>query len=54
MCAHREPAYWDVMLRYPLPISEYLQDHRIILPSYPDMTNAEQDQVIAALREILT
>jgi dTDP-4-amino-4,6-dideoxygalactose transaminase len=54
MCAHREPAYRDVTLRQPLPVSEYLQDHSIILPSYPDMTDAEQDQVIAALREILT
>lgn len=53
MCAHREPAYQDVMLRQPLPVSEYLQDHNIILPSYPDMTDAEQDQVIAALLEIL-
>jgi perosamine synthetase len=54
MCAHREPAYRDVTLRHPLPVSEYLQDRSIILPSYPDMTDAEQDQVIAALREILT
>jgi dTDP-4-amino-4,6-dideoxygalactose transaminase len=54
MCAHREPAYRDVPLRQPLPVSEYLQDHSIILPSYPDMTDAEQDRVIAALREILT
>lgn len=53
MCAHREPAYRDVARRQPLPVSEYLQDHSIILPSYPDMTDAEQDRVIAALREIL-
>jgi dTDP-4-amino-4,6-dideoxygalactose transaminase len=37
-----------------LPVSEYLQDHSIILPSYPDMTDAEQDRVVAALRKILT
>jgi perosamine synthetase len=54
MCAHREPAYRDVRLRHPLPVSEYLQDHSIILPSYPDMTDAEQDQVISALSEVLT
>jgi dTDP-4-amino-4,6-dideoxygalactose transaminase len=53
MCAHREPAYGELPLRYPLPVSEYLQDHSIILPLYPDMTDAEQDQVIAALHEIL-
>lgn len=54
MCAHREPAYQDLPLRQPLPVSEYLQDHSIILPLYPDMTEAEQDQVITAVREILT
>jgi perosamine synthetase len=54
MCAHREPAYRDTTLRQPLPVSEYLQDHSIILPLYPDMTTADQDLVIVALREILT
>jgi perosamine synthetase len=54
MCAHREPAYHDMTLRHSLPVSEYLQDHSIILPSYPDMTDSEQDQVVAALQEILT
>jgi perosamine synthetase len=54
MCSHREPAYRDITLPHPLPVSEYLQDHSIILPSYPDMTDAEQDRVIAALRKILT
>ncbi|MFZ5449685.1 MAG: DegT/DnrJ/EryC1/StrS family aminotransferase [Thermodesulfobacteriota bacterium] len=53
MCSHREPAYGDLPLRRPLPVSENLQDHSIILPSYPDMTAAEQAQVIAALHEIL-
>jgi dTDP-4-amino-4,6-dideoxygalactose transaminase len=53
MCAHREPAYRDAEFRHPLPVSEYLQDRSIILPLYPDMTDSEQDQVTAALREIL-
>jgi dTDP-4-amino-4,6-dideoxygalactose transaminase len=53
MCAHREPAYQDVRLRQPLAVSEHLQDRSIILPSYPDMTNAEQDQVISTLQAIL-
>jgi perosamine synthetase len=53
MCAHREPAYRDLELRHPLPVSEYLQDRSIILPLYPDMADAEQDQVTTALREIL-
>jgi perosamine synthetase len=54
MCVHREPAYRDLALRQPLPVSEYLQDHSIILPLYPEMTDAELDQVVAALREILS
>jgi len=54
MWAHREPAYRDLPLRHPLPVSEYLQDRSIILPLYPEMTAAEQDHVIAVLWEILT
>ena len=54
MCAHREPAYRDLPLRHPLPVSELLQDRSIILPLYPELTEADQDRVIAALREILS
>lgn len=54
MCAHREPAYRDLPLRSPLPVSELLQDRSIILPLYPGMAAADQDRVIAALREILS
>ena len=54
MCAHREPAYRDLPLRQPLPVSELLQDRSIILPLYPELTEADQDRVIAALREILS
>jgi dTDP-4-amino-4,6-dideoxygalactose transaminase len=53
MCAHREPAYRDLPLRFPLPVSEMLQDRSIILPLYPDMTEAEQERVIAGLLEII-
>jgi dTDP-4-amino-4,6-dideoxygalactose transaminase len=53
MCAHREPAYRDLPLRAPLPVSELLQDRSVILPLYPDLTEADQDRVIAALAEIL-
>ncbi len=53
MCAHREPAYRDLPLRRPLPVSELLQDRSVILPLYPDLTEADQDRVITALREIL-
>jgi perosamine synthetase len=53
MCAHREPAYQDEPLRFPLPVSEYLQDRSIILPLYPAMTEVEQDRVIKALLRVL-
>jgi perosamine synthetase len=53
MCAHREPAYRDLPRRHPLPVSELLQDRSIILPLYPEMTEAEQDRVMAALADIL-
>ncbi|MFI5331004.1 MAG: DegT/DnrJ/EryC1/StrS family aminotransferase [Desulfobaccales bacterium] len=54
MCAHREPAYRDLPLRHPLPVSELLQDRSIILPLYPELTEEDQDRVIAALKEILS
>ena len=36
-------------LRHPLPHSEHAQDRSILLPLYPQMTPAEQEQVVAAL-----
>jgi perosamine synthetase len=53
MCAHREPAYRDLPVRFPLPVSEMLQDRSIILPLYPDMTEEEQGRVVAALKTVL-
>lgn len=53
MCAHREGAYRDLPLRFPLPVSEYLQDHAVILPLFPDLSEAEQERVITAVREVL-
>lgn len=49
MCAHREASYRDVPLHRPLPRSERAQDHCILLPLYPQLTEAEQDTVVAAL-----
>ena len=49
MCSHREAAYADLQLRCPLPLSELAQERSIILPLYPQMTPAEQEQVAAAL-----
>jgi dTDP-4-amino-4,6-dideoxygalactose transaminase len=52
MCIHREKPYAETV-RFPLPISEDAQDRTILLPLYPQMTEAEQDQVIGALQEAL-
>ena len=49
MCSHREEAYADAALPHPLPYSEHAQDRSILLPLYAQMTDAEQDQVVAAL-----
>jgi dTDP-4-amino-4,6-dideoxygalactose transaminase len=50
MCAHREAAYRDLPLRYPLPHSEAAQDRCILIPLYNQMTEAEQSKVIDTLR----
>jgi dTDP-4-amino-4,6-dideoxygalactose transaminase len=49
MCSHRELPYKGT-LRTPLPQSERAQDRRIILPLYPQMTDAEQLRVVEAVR----
>ncbi len=49
MCAHREEAYAGLPCRHPLPESERAQDTGVILPLFPQMTDAEQDRVIEAL-----
>jgi dTDP-4-amino-4,6-dideoxygalactose transaminase len=49
MCAHREPAYVDMPLRFPLLHSERAQDRYIILPLYSQMTSVEQERVVDAL-----
>lgn len=53
MCAHREVAYQGLPRRYPLPVSESLQDRSVILPLYPGMTDGEQERVISSLGDIL-
>ncbi len=66
MCAHREPAYprgtWSCgdaqcecsgscrRLRH----SEEAQDHSILLPLYPQMTEADQKRVVAELKKALS
>ena len=51
MCAHGEVAYQDVMPRHSLSHSEAVQAHCILLPLYPQMTDAEQDRVVESLRK---
>ncbi len=53
MCAHREPAYRDLPLRQPLPVSERIEDRGVVLPLYPGLGEADQGRVIASLAEIL-
>jgi dTDP-4-amino-4,6-dideoxygalactose transaminase len=53
MCAHREEAYAGSPLRFPLPVSERLQDRSVIIPLYPGLTDGDQDRVISALGEVL-
>ena len=50
MCAHREPPYASGS-RAALPQSERAQDHCVLLPLFPQMSETEQDQVVAAVNE---
>lgn len=51
MCSHREVAYRDNPIPVPLPQSEAAQDGCILLPLYPQMTGAEQEKVVTALKQ---
>lgn len=51
MTIHREPAYRDHG-PFDLPRTERAADRSFLLPLYPDLTDAEQDEVIAALRQV--
>jgi len=48
MAAHRQPAYADRTGAW-LPVTERLTDSTLILPVYHEMTDREQDRVVAAL-----
>jgi dTDP-4-amino-4,6-dideoxygalactose transaminase len=52
MCAHLEGAYADLPAP-PLPHSEAAHRQAILLPLYPQMTDAEQAEVVDALRAAL-
>ncbi|MGO4785733.1 DegT/DnrJ/EryC1/StrS family aminotransferase [Cryobacterium sp. W22_MBD10_FK3] len=49
MAAHRQPAYQHTD-NPPLPATDYLTEHTLILPLYHDLASTDQDRVIAALR----
>ncbi|NCC32289.1 MAG: DegT/DnrJ/EryC1/StrS aminotransferase family protein, partial [Chloroflexia bacterium] len=53
MCAHREKPYQRTEA-YHLPESECAQDRNLILPLYPQMTDEEQEYVVAMLSEVCT
>ena len=53
MSTHRQPPYRDVAASGSLPITEHLTDNTLILPVYHTLSNADQDRVIAVLRDPL-
>jgi dTDP-4-amino-4,6-dideoxygalactose transaminase len=54
MCAHRESYYAATFASKSLPQSEAAQDHCIILPLYPQMSEEEQDTVIREFRAAIS
>lgn len=51
MAAHRQPPYRDLTPEGGLPVTEHLTDNTLILPVFHSLTAADQDRVIAVLRE---
>jgi dTDP-3-amino-3,4,6-trideoxy-alpha-D-glucose transaminase len=47
---HRQAAYADLGGRMPLPVSERLCERVVSLPLYPELTDAEAEQVVAAVQ----
>ena len=51
MAAHRQPAYWNIETgNASLDATEWLTDNTLILPLYHQLTEADQDRVVEALR----
>lgn len=53
MTAHRERAYVEPYGRISLPVTEAASDGSLLLPLFPEMTEAQQDEVARALRAAL-
>jgi len=51
MAAHRQPPYVDLTPAAGLPVTDHLTDDTLILPVYHALTDADQDRVIAVLRD---
>jgi perosamine synthetase len=54
MTSHRERSYVEIYGQQSLPVTEKASDSSLLLPLYPQLTEAEQDQVVAALRKALS
>lgn len=52
MAAHRQAPYRDLAVEGALPNTERLTDNTLILPLYHELTQAEQDRVIAVLADV--
>ena len=51
MCSHLEAPYAGAELRHPLMESVRAQEQCVLIPLFPQMTEAEQNQVAEALSE---
>jgi dTDP-4-amino-4,6-dideoxygalactose transaminase len=50
MASHRQPPYRDLTPENGLPVTERLNDNTLILPVFHQLTDEDQDRVIAVLR----
>ncbi|TDC53151.1 DegT/DnrJ/EryC1/StrS family aminotransferase [Jiangella ureilytica] len=50
MAAHRQPPYRELTPSSGLPVTERLTDHTLILPLFHELTESDQERVVAALR----
>jgi perosamine synthetase len=53
MASHLEPAYAGAGGQPELPVTEHLTDRTLILPLYHQLSEDEQDHVVAALTQVL-
>lgn len=49
--SHREAPYRDIVRPYSLTELEHAQEHSIVIPIYPQMTQEEQDHIVNTLSE---